>query len=252
MVTTCCFGPTAPEDVVVDSLVVSDVELPHAVTSKVMASANAIEACADRVRLLFTGIMELSLCAFRAEPFQITSNNRAATWPSIALLIIVSIAGVSTGLTNSLPSTMCRRTDSVARPTSELQLAVECANTGRGGGVPGLPRSRGDDHSEGRDGPPRDAASRHGGVPASSASKLVTVHTMHSTVGGEVAPVGWRPGLPVLGDFDSVMTDFQEERRAMTVPPGMVRREHLDELCRATREVLPTMSEVLRAHRGFD
>ncbi|MDH3261302.1 MAG: FAD binding domain-containing protein [Acidimicrobiia bacterium] len=55
----------------------------------------------------------------------------------------------------------------------------------------------------------------------------------------------WYRNYPEGEDFDSVMTDVHGERRPMTVPPGMVRREHLDELRRATRALAPTMTEVV-------
>jgi 2,6-dihydroxypyridine 3-monooxygenase len=41
------------------------------------------------------------------------------------------------------------------------------------------------------------------------------------------------------------MTDINGERRAMTVPPGMVDRRHLDELLVASRALAPTMQEVV-------
>jgi len=45
--------------------------------------------------------------------------------------------------------------------------------------------------------------------------------------------------------FESVMTDVNGERRATTVPPGLVRGEHLRELGDATGELAPTISEVV-------
>ena len=55
----------------------------------------------------------------------------------------------------------------------------------------------------------------------------------------------WYRNYPSGEEFDSVMTDVNGERRAMTVPPGMVHRRHLDELLVASRALAPTMHEVV-------
>ena len=55
----------------------------------------------------------------------------------------------------------------------------------------------------------------------------------------------WYRNYPKGEDFDSVMTDVNGEHRAMTVPPGMAGRRHLDELRVASGALAPTMQEVV-------
>lgn len=56
----------------------------------------------------------------------------------------------------------------------------------------------------------------------------------------------WYRNYPSGPSFADVMTDAEGERRTSTVPPGAVRRHHLDELYRTAEEVLaPALADVV-------
>lgn len=56
----------------------------------------------------------------------------------------------------------------------------------------------------------------------------------------------WYRNYPAGRSFADVMTDTEGERRTSTVPPGAVRRRHLDELYRSADEVLaPALADVV-------
>jgi len=55
----------------------------------------------------------------------------------------------------------------------------------------------------------------------------------------------WYRNYPEGSSFDAVMTDVNGERRPATVPPGFVHTAQLDELHSATRDLAPTIREVV-------
>ncbi len=57
----------------------------------------------------------------------------------------------------------------------------------------------------------------------------------------------WYRNYPEGGPFESLMTDTTGERRASTVPPGLVREVHLEEFRQAAGELAPALREVVLA-----
>ncbi len=57
----------------------------------------------------------------------------------------------------------------------------------------------------------------------------------------------WYRNYPEGGPFESLMVDTTGERRASTVPPGLVREVHLEELRGAAGELAPALREVVLA-----
>lgn len=55
----------------------------------------------------------------------------------------------------------------------------------------------------------------------------------------------WYRNYPEGGPFESLMTDVNGERRWSSVPPGMVRTDHLGELRNAAKALAPTLREVV-------
>lgn len=55
----------------------------------------------------------------------------------------------------------------------------------------------------------------------------------------------WYRNYPEGASFDAVMTDVNGEGRSATVPPGFVHAAQLDELHAATRDLAPTIREVV-------
>jgi 2,6-dihydroxypyridine 3-monooxygenase len=62
----------------------------------------------------------------------------------------------------------------------------------------------------------------------------------------------WYRNYPTGGPFEDLMTDTEGRSRSSTLPPGMVRSEHLDDLRRRAEQLAPAIREVVdRSTRPF-